>query len=291
MKLSQLGEVRLLKLLTRRWRGDASVAVGVGDDCAVLRGFSAREKLLFKTDAVVEHVHFRSGADGRRVGRKALARALSDIAALGGRPWAAVITLGVPAKTSPGYLRRIYDGLEEAARRWKVNLVGGETTRSREIFISIALLGKAVKPLLRSTARAGDEIWVTGRLGGTQRGKHLDFEPRLREGEWLARHNLARAMMDLSDGLAADLPRMAAASKLGFVIAEKAVPRAPGATLQAALNDGEDYELLFAVAPRDAARLRRLWPFRTPITCIGKFLKGGKPALMKRGGYDHFKKR
>jgi thiamine-monophosphate kinase len=296
MKLSQLGEEGLLKLLTGRWRSGTGVRVGVGDDCAVLRSRSSGENLLFKTDAVVEKVHFTPATGRRLVGRKALARALSDIAAMGGEPWAALITIGVPAAANPADLRRVYAGLEALARRHKVRLVGGETVRAPVLFLSIALLGRmrTGAPVLRSTARAGDEIWVTGRLGASARGRHLLFEPRLAEGQWLARHGLARAMMDLSDGLGADLPRLAKASRLDFVLDEQAVPRAPGASIRAAINDGEDYELLLSVAPRDAARLRRLWPFRTRITRIGKLIvrdKARKKSLKKYGGYDHFKKR
>jgi thiamine-monophosphate kinase len=288
--LARLGENGLLRLLTARWpRKGKGLDVGVGDDCAVLR--AGGKVVLFKTDCVVEGVHFRADAPPGLIGRKALARGLSDIAAMGGVPLAAVVTLGLPADESPRRLEAIYRGLEAMARRHGVLLVGGETTRAAQLFLNVALLGECPDgpPVLRSGARAGDLLFVTGRLGATQARKHLAFEPRLEEGRWLARHRAATAMMDLSDGLGADLPRLAAASRLGVELDEHAIPRRPGASRQAALNDGEDYELLFTVRPARAKWLKKKWPFATALHCIGSMRKDGPTA---RGhGFDHFKQR
>jgi thiamine-monophosphate kinase len=288
--LARLGEAGLLRLLTSRWpRKSHAVAAGVGDDCAVLR-FGKRQ-LLFKTDIVVEGVHFDVRTPTRLIGRKALARALSDIAAMGGVPLAAVVTLGLPASESPRRLASIYRGLEALAREHRVELVGGETTRAAQLFLNIALLGECREgpPVLRSGARAGDQIFVTGRLGATRARHHLAFEPRLPEGRWLARHRVATAMMDLSDGLGADLPRLGKASHLGYSIDVAALPRRRGASVQAAINDGEDYELLFTVSPNRAAWLKKKWPFATPLHCIGLMRKG--PASAFAHGFDHFKQR
>jgi thiamine-monophosphate kinase len=265
------------------------VSTGVGDDCAVLR-IGARD-LLFKTDIVVEGVHFHAKTPPRLVGRKALARALSDIAAMGGEPLAAVITLGLPAGESPARLAAIYRGLEALARDHRVALVGGETTRAAQLFLNVALLGecRAGAAVLRSTAKAGDLIYVTGRLGGTQARHHLTFVPRLEEGRWLARHGLATAMMDLSDGLGADLPRLGRASGLGYAIDRGAIPRRRGISIDAAIHDGEDYELLFTVRPSRAASLKKKWPFAAPLHCIGIMRKGPSTALAH--GFDHFKQR
>jgi thiamine-monophosphate kinase len=294
--LRGLGEEGLLRLLTGRWRAkSARVLTGVGDDCAVLRGSGRNQFLIFKTDAVVENVHFTRKAAPEKIGRKALARAVSDLAAMGASPVAAVITLGVPADESPRRLQAIYRGIERAAKKYGVELVGGETTRAAQLFLSVALLGecRGYRPVLRSGARAGDLIFVTGRLGGTQAGRHLAFEPRLAEGQWLARKKLASALMDLSDGLGADLPRLARASGVDFVLEEKAIPRARGASLAAALNDGEDYELLFTVRPSHAETLKKTWPFSTPVHCIG--LMRSRPRSSKGSffahGFDHFKQR
>lgn len=294
--LAALGENGLLRLLTGRWKTDpARVPVGVGDDCAVLRGEGRNHFLLFKTDAVVEGVHFTPGTPPGLIGRKALARALSDLAAMGARPVAAVITLGVPADESVRRLRAIYRGLEVLAKKYRVDLAGGETTRAAQLFLNVALIGecRGYHPVLRSGARAGDLIFVTGRLGGTQTRHHLLFEPRLAEGEWLARRKIATSLIDLSDGLGADLPRLAAASALGYQLEEKAIPRTRGVTLETAWNDGEDYELLFTVSPSHAKTLKKKWPFATSLHSIGVMqLRGqesSKPLVTH--GFDHFKQR
>jgi thiamine-monophosphate kinase len=295
--LVALGEKALLKILTGRWKTDpAKVLVGTGDDCAVLRGEGKNHFLLFKTDAVVEGVHFSREAKPEWIGRKALARALSDLAAMGASsPLAAVVTLGIPADESVRRLRAIYRGMERTANRYKVNLVGGETTRARQLFLSVALLGecRGHRPVLRSGAKAGDLIFVTGRLGATQARRHLVFEPRLAEGCWLARHGIASSMMDLSDGLGADLPRLAEASKVDFQLDPKAIPLARGATLEMALNDGEDYELLFTTSPSHAKTLKKKWPFSTPLHCIGVMQARRKKSAQPETahGFDHFKQR
>ena len=294
--LAALGETGLLRLLTGKWKPDhARVMTGVGDDCAVLRGEGKSHFLVFKADAVVEGVHFTSQAQPGQIGHKALARALSDLAAMGARPLAAVITLGVPADESARRLRAIYRGLERTAKRHGVNLVGGETTRARQLFLNVALLGecRGYRPVLRSGARAGDLIFVTGRLGGTQSRRHLTFQPRLAEGEWLARSGLASAMMDLSDGLSADLPRLTKASGVGAQLDLAAIPRSSGATLKAAFEDGEDYELLFTTRPSHTKTLKKKWPFSTSLRCIGiihsRRLKSAE--LSFAHGFDHFKQR
>jgi thiamine-monophosphate kinase len=295
--LADLGEKGLLHLLTARWKTDPrQVLTGVGDDCAVLRGQGKDHYLLFKTDAVVEGVHFTAQTQPALIGRKALARALSDLAAMGATPLAAVITLGVPKDESAARLRAIYGGIERIARQYGVNLVGGETTRAKELFLSVALLGecRGYAPVLRSGARTGDLIFVTGKLGATRARRHLVFEPRLPEGQWLARHRLASALMDLSDGLGADLPRLANASDVSFQMDLSAIPRARGATVQAALNDGEDYELLFTVNPAHVKTLKKKWPFATPLHCIGVMGSrgdGSRTPPFIAHGFDHFKQR
>jgi thiamine-monophosphate kinase len=294
--LAALGEDGLLRLLTGDWKADPGrVLTGVGDDCAVLRGEGRNHYLLFKTDAVVEGVHFTPRERPELIGRKALARALSDLAAMGASPLAAVVTLGVPKDASVRRLRAIYRGMERLAKKYAVNLVGGETTRARQLFLNVALLGecRGYCPVLRSGARAGDLIFVTGRLGATRTRRHLVFEPRLAEGQWLARHKLASSLMDLSDGLGADLPRLARASGVDFQLDPAAIPRARGATLKAALNDGEDYELLFTTRPSLAKTLKKKWPFATPLHCIGVMRPCGKKSRepLIAHGFDHFKQR
>jgi thiamine-monophosphate kinase len=296
VSLASLGENGLLQLLTRNWKTEASrVLTGVGDDCAVLRGEGKNHFLIFKTDAVVEGVHFTPKERPELIGRKALARALSDLAAMGASPVAAVITLGVPKDEEVRRLSGIYRGIELIAKKYRVNLVGGETVRTKQLFLNVALLGecRGYPPVLRSGARAGDFLFVTGRLGATRARHHLVFEPRLAEGQWLARHKLASALMDLSDGIGADLPRLARASGVFFQLDFAAIPRARGATLREAINDGEDYELLFTVRPSHTKTLRKKWPFATPLHCIGvmgsRDVESREPFFAH--GFDHFKQR
>jgi len=176
--------------------------------------------------------------------------------------------------------------------------VGGETSRSPgPLFLNIALTGWVERKhcVLRSGGKPGDVLYVTGRLGGSLSGRHLDFHPRLEEARWLVSHYKPHAMMDLSDGLAADLPRLANASACGYAVKEESLPRASGCTPAQAMDDGEDYELLLAIAPRVVASLESAWKQRfprTPLTRIGQLLpriKGGKAT--KTRGYDHFAQR
>ncbi len=296
--LADWGENRLIRELTKSWpTGTAAVPVGVGDDCAVLPGRDAHHWLLLKTDAVVENVHFLPTAPPHLIGRKALARVLSDFASMGGSPVAALVTLGLPRQESISRLKGIYRGLEDLAKEAGINLVGGETTRTQQLFLNIAGLGECAghPPVLRSTARPGDFIFVTGSLGGTQKRHHLTFTPRLPEGLWLGKEKMASAMMDLSDGLAADLPRLARASGVGYTLDEKLLPRRKGATIAQAVSDGEDYELLFTVNPAQKDRLVASWPFSTAITSIGKIQQVGTVSTEKVSGktelhgYDHFR--
>jgi thiamine-monophosphate kinase len=298
MKLRGYGEDRLVGELTRLLAQGEDVRVGPGDDCAVVGSPRAARWQLLKTDVVVEGIHFRREDDPRRVGWKALCRALSDIAAMGGTPAHALITLAVSPEEEVARVKALYTGLRKAARSFGVSIVGGETSRSPgPLFLDIALTGwvERRRCILRSGGQPGDLLYVTGRLGGSLAGRHLDFTPRLAEGRWLATHFRPSAMMDLSDGLGADLPRLAAASRCGFTLDEAHVPTNPGATVAAALSDGEDFELLFAIAPKQAPKLESAWARefpRLPLTCIGA-LTTPSPTRKKKltGGFDHFAQR
>ena len=275
MKLRGYGEDRLVKELTRGLPSGAEVRVGPGDDCAVLGTPRATRWQLLKTDVVIEGVHFTREDDPRRVGWKALCRALSDIAAMGGVPAHALVTLAVSPDAKVARVKALYAGLRRAAAKFGVAIVGGETSRSPgPLFLDIAVSGWVERRccILRSGGRPGDALYVTGRLGGSRAGRHLDFIPRLAEARWLVTHFRPTAMMDLSDGLATDLPRLAAASRCGFTFAEAKIPRTRGATLAQALGDGEDFELLFAIAPKLGMKLEPAWHRKFPrlsLTRIG----------------------
>jgi thiamine-monophosphate kinase len=293
--LAELGEDRVVALLTQDLASAGDVLVGPGDDCAVIGRPRDKRWQLLKTDAVVEGVHFLPPDDPRRVGWKALCRAISDIAAMGGVPAHALVTLVAPAETPVSRVKALYAGLRKGAHTYGVAIVGGETSRSPgPLFLSIALTGwvERTRCVLRSGGRPGDLLYVTGRLGGSRAGKHLNFQPRLEEARWLATHFKPHAMMDLSDGLGADLPRLAAASRCGYTIDESSLPRTRGCTVAQAINDGEDFELLFAIAPHLAVRLENAWKMRSPrlpLTRIGSLLHPSSLILHPSpGGFDHF---
>ncbi len=299
MKLSDLGEDRVVAKLTHALALGREVRVGAGDDCAVIGRPCAAHWQLLKTDAVIEGVHFLPDENPRRIGWKALCRAISDIAAMGGQPQHALITIAAPPATDFARLRGLYAGLRQSAQRFGVSIVGGETTRSPgPLFLNVALTGtvKRAHCILRCGGRPGDALYVTGRLGGSLAGRHLDFIPRLDEARWLAANFKLHAMMDLSDGLAADLPRLAAASHCAFTLDESAVPCTKGCTTAHALTDGEDYELLFALAPHRAAALEPAWKKRfprLPLTRIGTLSVTQHSTLNTQPprAFDHFRQR
>lgn len=295
MKLSQLGEERLLRRLLPHLPLNSAVVAGAGDDCAVVRLRGEKNLLLLKTDCVVEGVHFRANAKASAVGWKALARPLSDFAAMAGVPQFALVTLLAPAGTKVAWTKELYRGLAKAARAFEVAIVGGETSSTTgPVAISVSVTGVVERKrwISRSGGKAGDRLFVTGRLGGCLRGRHLRFIPRLKEARWLTENFCVHAMMDLSDGLGADLPRLARASRLGFAVVEEDIPRTRGCTVKQAISDGEDYELLFAVSPNECKRLEKAWRRKFPnlqLTCIG-FLH--PPSTNNRQplppGYAHF---
>ena len=247
-----------------------------------------------KTDCIAEGIHFLRAQDPVRVGWKALCRPLSDIAAMGGVPAHALITIFSPPDLDPQYWVDFYKGIRKAARKFGVGIAGGEMSRQPQgIAVSVAMTGVAPggRFVRRSGGRPGDLLFVTGRLGGSLSGHHLDFVPRLKEGRWLAGAARAMAMMDLSDGLGSDLPRLARASGCGFEVDLALLPRRTGSGTRAALTDGEDYELLLAVPPRRAAALLKTWKKafpRTLLTRIGKLTRPGSCPPDWPGGWDHW---
>jgi len=309
-----MNEFELIARLTKSLPTNQNVVAGAGDDCAVLDFGLPDRWLLFKTDAVVEGVHFTRDTAPEKIGRKALARCLSDIAAMAGTPAAALVTLALPEKFDVKFIEAIYAGMNALAHKHGTAIVGGETTANPGgILISIALLGSVPcgRAVLRSGARARDAIFVTGELGGSLAGRHLEFEPRLVEARWLAEHFPIHAMIDLSDGLAGDLRHILNASRTGAELLKSAVPVSRAARLRAkespsakpafaaALTDGEDFELLFTVASQDAVKLLDAWRKQFPkprLSCIGKITSGegitlrdkNGTQLLAANGYVHF---
>jgi len=299
MKLRQIGEDRLLARLVRHLARRENVLAGPGDDCAVVESPREGELLLLKTDCVVESIHLEQNDEPAAVGWKAMMRPVSDFAAMSGVPQFALITLVASPTKTLAWTTKLYGGLKKAAHKFNVQIVGGETSATRgPAVISVSVAGFVEKNrwVSRSGRHANDDLFVTGRLGGSIRGKHLRFVPRLAEARWLTDNFSIHAMIDLSDGLGADLPRLARASRLGFEIDENALPRNRGCTIAQAINDGEDFELLFATTPRERGRLETNWRKnfpKLPLTRIGRLTRKSQIANRKSKwhGYVHFKKR
>ena len=295
MKLRDIGEDRLLDRLLSRLLLGKKVLYGPGDDCALVETRDHQNLLVLKADCVVAGVHFLPTANALHVGWKAMMRPLSDFAATSAVPQSALITLIAPEKTTVEWVERLYGGLSRAAKRFKVSIVGGEMSRTAgpvAISVSVAGFVERNRSVSRQGGKAGDDLFVTGRLGGALKQKHLQFVPRIVESRWLTRNFPIHAMMDLSDGLGADLPRLAKASRVGFAIELESLPLARGAKIDNAISEGEDYELLFAISRRERNRLLRSWQKRFPrllLTRIGSFSRRSTGNLQPLPrGYTHF---
>ncbi len=318
MYLKEIGEFALIEELKKHAATGATTVVGIGDDAAVLT--SPREGMLtlLTTDMLVEGVHFDlSHSNPYQVGWKAIGCSLSDIAAMGGLPRAAVVSLGAQGEISVEFCMELYRGINDLAKRFGCGVVGGDTVRHGSgVVISVSVMGEVERErvALRSGAKPGDEVWVTGRLGGSIKGRHLGFIPRIEEARFLVGNFPVGAMMDLSDGLGSDLFRMAEASGVGFHIESERIPLSPDArpqgapwgggadgasALRAALYDVEDFELLFALHPHGEKDLagafssrfdcgvRRIGTVVEPehgVTITGP--EGEKP--LEEGGFSHF---
>jgi len=294
MKLRDVGEDRLLDQLLPTMQQNSGVVLGAGDDCALVESGKPGLLNLLKTDCLVEGIHFAKNARPELVGWKAMARPLSDFAAMSALPRFALVTLIVPATKDVSWVRRLYRGIEKAARKFEVAVVGGETSNIKGpavISISVTGIVETKRWVGRAGGKPGDELFVTGRLGGSLRGSHLKFVPRIAESRWLTKHFRIHAMMDLSDGLGSDLPRLARASGVGFELDETALPLNRGCTAAQAISDGEDYELLFALSPRERPRLEKAWAkkfFKLPLTRIGNLNSNLTHQTLSRG-YLHFR--
>lgn len=295
--LRDIGEDALIARLVALVPLHDDPAAGPGDDCAVIDpGAGSADLLLLKTDAMAGGVHFLMEAPARAVGWKAVARVVSDFAAMGGRPQDFLITVALPGDTAVDWVEEMYRGIGDCLIAFDARLAGGETSSLPDgsvPVVSVAATGRVARDrvVLRSGGQPGDILMVTGRLGGSLRGRHLEFMPRVREAAWLVSGPFKpNAMMDLSDGLAKDLPRLAAASGCGFVLDRAALPLTPGCSAADALNDGEDFELLIAVAPDLAGPLREAWDIACPtlpLTAVGRLVEAGEGDHLS-GGWDHF---
>jgi len=322
------GEDRLVQKITRALAGNGgtSLVLGAGDDAALLKPRAGYQTIL-TCDWFLEGSHFlRDKHPPDSIGWKCLARAISDVAAMGGQPQYFLLSLALPQSHTSQWLDGFLKGLARAARRFDCRLAGGDTTRNREILINVTVTGEAPagRAVLRSGAKPRDLIFVSGRLGEAELGlrslrngrvtnqrnrrwlkKHLYPVPRVALGRWLAGNRLPTAMMDLSDGLSTDLSRLCSASRVGARIAIDKIPRVnlPGGkgrghydVTELALHGGDDYELLFTTRPRQAGRVPSAFQ-GLPLTCIGEITgrteliaigPGGREGRLAAGGWDPF---
>jgi len=305
---------KLRKMTSESGRRLSGLRVGMGDDAALWRPRSGYETVL-TCDCFLEGTHFlRDKHPPDAIGWKCLARALSDIAAMGGRPRCFLLSLALPATLTGRWLTEFLSGLRRASRRFGCVLAGGDTTVCRQVLINVTAIGevRAGFGLLRSGARAGDRIYVSGRLGEAELGlrllrnqarpkrndprlaKQLYPKPRLGLGWWLTAKRIPSAMMDISDGLSSDLPRLCGASQVGARISADALPlvrlkrklRAPRFDpLNLALNGGDDYELLFTVRPSNTRRLPHSF-HGLPLTRIGEIIREREVLLRDARGLE-----
>ena len=296
-------ELALIDWIRQRATSAPSLQLGIGDDCAVWKPSGA--PLLFTTDVLMEDVDFRiDETTPQLIGRKAMAVNLSDIAAMAGRPLAALVGVALPKSRGFDFAKQLQEGMQSLAEEFNVAIIGGDTnTWDGPLVISVTLIGEATdrEPVRRSGAKPGDWLFVTGPLGGSILGHHLTFTPRIREA--LELHQLVdlHAMIDLSDGLAADVHHLLDESRVGATLDEKSLPISEaalrtsdnGSPLEHALSDGEDFELLFAVSPSDGAKLLSA---NDNVTQIGEVecqlgcriqMSDGTLRELPRGGWEH----
>ncbi|MBC7329283.1 thiamine-phosphate kinase [bacterium] len=316
-ELGEIGEFKLIEKIRKRARTREGVIVGIGDDCAVLR-VGDNANLLLTSDLLVEGVHFYPDVNPRYLGWKALAVSLSDISAMGGKPLFSLLSLSLPSHLSDKWLNDFLSGWEELADIFEVSLVGGDMSEGERIAIDSIVLGEAKSPILRSGAKVGDKIFVTGYLGDSSGGllslqggldfpslinKHNKPFPRVMEGLEIGKIPGVHSMIDISDGLASDLKHICEESGKGALIFVEKIPLSPHllslcqsqnlSPLDFALFGGEDYELLFT----GEAGIKEKISF--PIYEIGEIIeeKGiwlveeGKRRKLAREGFEHFRKR
>jgi len=304
-KNANRGEFALINYIRQRAAGSPCLRVGIGDDCAVID--TPAGPLVITTDMTIEGVHFLPDTPLRRVGWKAAAVSFSDVAAMGLAPEVLVCAAALPARLSMADAQEILLGLNDACQTFGVALAGGDTDSTPgglSLCTTVIAHARGLKPVLRSGARIGDAILVTGSLGGSILGRHLAFTPRVAEAVTLNTTFALHAMIDISDGLSADLNHILEESKTGAIIDAQEVPVSDAARqlakqsgkspLQHALSDGEDFELLFTMDRADARKLIERPIFDTPVAIIGEIVESGlflrtngKLESVKPQGYEH----
>jgi len=299
------GETELVKYFAAKGKLNAAkFPIGIGDDMAQVK-LSKNSSVLITTDMLLDGVHFDTRkATLEQIGYKSMATSLSDCAAMATIPLAAVVSVALPRNfgvQGAQKLKRLHKGILVAAKKYNCPLIGGDMTSwNKPLAVSVAMLSVPgqTNPIRRSTAKTGDVICVTGTLGGSIVKRHLEFEPRLKESLVIAQAG-ANAMIDISDGLSTDLNHICRLSKKGAIVEADKIPVSRNAVgLEAALNDGEDFELLFTMPKKKFERLKKSWRFKVKLTIIGRITKDGTVKIKKSDGkvvdllpkgYDHLR--
>lgn len=302
LKICDIGEFGLIERIAKKVRVNKSVIKGISDDTAVMK-YKRDSYLLFTSDMLIEDIHFKREFSHFSIGHKAIASSISDISAMGGIPKYGLVSLGLPGDLLLSFVDSLYEGIDSTAKKFKVNIVGGDINRSEKIIIDVALIGEVEKGnlILRSGAKKGDRIFVTGSLGGSIYKKHLEFLPRLKESRYLVKNFKINSMIDISDGLVLDLYKITEESKVGATIYEDLIPISKDAkSSEEALYMGEDFELLFCLSLDEAIRLiksRRIGGL-AKFNYIGEITdkryglrmitKRCKEKILKPKGFKHF---
>jgi len=303
------GEDEITAWFARQSRlSKADFPIGIGDDMAEIR-LTCDVSVLITTDMLLDSVHFDlEKATLRQVGYKAMAVSLSDCAAMATVPVAAVVSVALPVGFGEKELKELHSGIVSAGDKFNCELIGGDITRwnnDNPFAICVSMLSRSSgdKPLRRSGAKVGDSICITGSLGGSIQKKHLEFEPRVKEAVKIAQMVTVNSMIDISDGLSSDLNRICRASQVGAVIDAVKIPISDEASkeadpLSSALNDGEDFELLFTLSQTDCRELFKKWCGLIPVTQIGQItdakkmqikMPDGQISDLQPGGYNHLR--
>jgi thiamine-monophosphate kinase len=293
-------ELEFIQYLARKFKAARPVIKGIGDDCAILE-HTKTGYMLLTSDMIIEGTHFSGKAGPFGIGWKAMAVNISDIASMGGIPKYALVSAGVPPDKGTKFLKEITRGIEAISRKFNIRIIGGDTNASKKTVLNVTLIGEVEKRFIarRDGAKAGDLIFVTGCLG-EGKAKHLKFLPRVKEARVLVKNFRINSMIDLSDGLAMDLNRLADASRVGACVYKSLIPLADGSEPgDSAISAGEDFELLFTASLRESKRIIKRMGEREglPVTLIGEVVKKafgvqivgeeGKLTPLKAEGFRH----
>ena len=306
-----MSELDFIEWIKKQSKHKKPVLVGIGDDSAVI-DVRNTNSFVITTDTLLDGTHFeQEKCTPKQIGRKAIASGISDIAAMGCKPAYALISISFSANSNKKYCKQIYGGILDITKKYDVQIIGGDIVSGDcPLNINVTTIGttEGLKPVLRSGAKPGDVIMVTGKLGGSILGKHLRVEPRVAEGMKLNKDFKVNAMIDISDGLLIDLHHILEESSVGAVIDEHCVPISNDAIklskitkkapISHAMTDGEDYELLFTVSETNAVKILRSNAFSIPLTEIGRVQKkkvifirdtNGRERFVASDGYEHLK--